>query len=317
MVVWKTDWRVEQWLDAEKIGWTWTEDIPLAHIDNSPTNIRLLTHGKFNDDAVLSMAISMEQGAAFPAPVLWKRQSGRFEPINGAHRVRAADTFGVKKLSAYVVSEGDPNVIDQLKRTSNTIESTQGYSEAERVEQAVALVEKDNLTAKAAGAKMKVRTAQVTDRLRAKKVTAELLDEGLDENFVRSIALTERKDLNVIRNPQIRALVVKMSFGARLPAEERKQLYKQVANAVTEKEAHDIIAEWEKKVAGRYKTATQKHSPFAKLSTIGNWYDQMEKMLKDEKMPPDVQRVIDELEKTAAHVSAMAKMLRKMYGKAA
>lgn len=314
------DQRRESWLEEEKLTWKYLPKISLDQIfmDKAAFNqIRCMSSGKLDDGNLQLLSTALANGVDLPAPILFEidtdDKESRFGIINGAHTVESKKALGRGFSDAYLISDlSDPNVIDQLRRTSNRIESGVGYILEERAQQGLFLVNRDGITVKAAADKLGIKVGLISLRKRAQAVKEELLESGVPENLVAEIPTTERAELNIIKNPAIRAEVVLLAHEARIPANERRLFYREIADAKTEARAREIVAQWRSKLLDQIHGATQGRSSFSKLGIVDRWFRNMEKDIRDKKLPVNIRYLIESLENLIRIASGLLKELRRL-----
>lgn len=134
------DFRVESYLTTEGVSWRYQDELPLTKIDvkKSLSNQSRLSI-TIDDDMVERYAAAMQEGAAFPAIVVY--EDGRnYVVVTGNHRVEAALKTERPNFDAYVVRATDVMVLERITRGINGIEGL-SPSKDELIAQALFMVQ--------------------------------------------------------------------------------------------------------------------------------------------------------------------------------
>src|SRR5262249_21362088 len=132
--------KTEAFLTSRNYVWRYEVAHPLDQISGwrEGENVGRLLRG-VDHDRVLDYAVAMEQGAQFPAVVVFDT-TPKHELATGRRRLRAADLQQGTVFPAYVVTESDSYRRDVLRRQLNTIEGV-GETRQEMIQQIIALKE--------------------------------------------------------------------------------------------------------------------------------------------------------------------------------
>ena len=315
------DQRREQWLDRQSVKWEYRAKVLLTQVSMDKigfSQIRCLSGGKLDADNLHELSTTLANGVDLPAPVLFEINDEdnpeiKFGIINGAHTVESKIGLGRGFSDAYMIMNLlDPNLIDQLRRHSNSIESVIGFRIAERAEEGLWLVDKDGITAKAAAEKLGIKVGLISIRKRAREVRDELLESGVPAEIIDNIPVTGLAGLNVIRNPAIRSEVVLLAHEAKMPAGEAQLFYRETADAKTETSAKAVIARWRSRLEDRIRSRSQGRSSFNKVGIVDRYFRNMEKELKAKKLPININFLIESLEGLIRLANGLLKDLRRI-----
>lgn len=242
---------LEAWLNKQGVKFHYEEKVPLDHIDvddATKENIRLTV--ALNEDRVLTYGIELENGAEFPAIVLWPipKKPGYYVVVNGLHRLEAF-RLHIKlrpATDAYVIDSTDLLLLDRLRRTINVIEG-EPLNRDQRIEHALHLVERQHSMSDAArllAIPLKaLQVAQAVVKLRPR----------LEHHGVRmgDLNLSQSAYVYISSIPRDKhaALVATLAKEARMASDDVRLLASEVRAAADDAAAEEVIARWQEKYA--------------------------------------------------------------------
>lgn len=165
----------EHWMTDKGYTFDYQENVVLSDIridEGVRRQIRLSSN--VDDDHVARLVMALTDGAQLPAVIL-ARVEGKNELVDGVHRLTAFKHKGVQVTDAYFLTNvKDRTQLEQARRIANAPVG-KGFSTAEAVEQAVALVTRANWAPKEAAKAMSISPEYVTRRLRVQATDERLL----------------------------------------------------------------------------------------------------------------------------------------------
>lgn len=254
------DPRTEQFLQAEAVDFDFRKDVPIEDFDIVSSLRNQARLGPAIDkDRVTEYALAMLDGIDFPAVVSYKAPNGKFVLVTGNHRLHAALESEKKTFDTYVVKTEDPMLLDRMTRSINSIEGVRP-TRKEAVAQAVYLVERRHLTAKAAAQEFHLPLEVVQRAMRTAATRQRLgrLGESPETLPETSLAM-----LNAVRNDNVLKPLAELIRQASLPIPTVQALVQEVKDEPTEAGQLRIVQSWRgradvKDRIGKYKGGTVK-----------------------------------------------------------
>lgn len=240
---------LEAWLERGGVKFDYQAAVLLDSVvieKAAEENIRL--GAPLNQEIVMKYGIDLENGADFPAIVLYKiargKNQGHLGLINGRHRLEAFRLAGKKQIDAYVIRTDDELVIETLQRTANMIEGLP-LAEEERLEHALRLVQLDYSMIDAARL-MSVKIGQVRDRKAYQEAMGKLRQAGVQ---VGNLGLSQHAVVKLRAIPRDKHFVraVQLAHEARLGSDEMRELITAVRQASDDGAVDVVLDEWDKK----------------------------------------------------------------------
>ena len=233
------DPRTEQFLTQQAVDWQYIPSIPLGDWDLEAglKNQARLT-GALNKDTVQEYALAMIDGVEFPAAVS-RRVNGKEVALSGNHRLHAAVQAERKTFDTYRLKTDDPFLIERITRSINSIEGMRP-SRKEAVAQAVYLVERRKMHAKAAAAEFHVPVEAVNKALRTSATKKRLAAMGMDPELPE----THLDTLNAIKSDKVLQPVTELIRQASLNSEAANALVTEVRGQPTEFDQQRVVSQW-------------------------------------------------------------------------
>lgn len=243
----------EQILDKFGVTYQYESLVPLSEIHITDANRQNIRPGGLDTDRIEQYTQAMENGADFPAIVLYRTARKGYAFLGGMHRIEAAKRAKREGLDAYIADvdeKRDERTIEVLQRTLN-MQHGGGYGRDERILHGVRLMA---LGYTSKDASKMVLVPETTLRLRQEIAGARIRTTGLKLKLPSSDNILN--ELNRIRNDELFGRMVELTNKARLNIEQAKDFSKQVREQTTEKGMKEVIARWETDLASTVK-ATQ------------------------------------------------------------
>jgi hypothetical protein len=178
----------EQALQKSGIGFEYLDKVPLESIDASKSlrnQARLVD--TLDPELVNAYAQSDKEGFEFPPLVAWRPGKGKWNLIDGNHRLAAKQKNNRKTVDIYAVNSTDPKVIDRITWTFNNLVNGRRLSSQEALEHAISFVRKYGITYAEAAKEWGVNVTTLNARIRVEEAK-----EVLRKNNVRiTPALTD------------------------------------------------------------------------------------------------------------------------------
>lgn len=250
------DTRIEQFLRANGVPFSYVSDIPLVKITidaGARSQIRL-EEKPIDEETVLRYAVALEEGAKFPALVLY-RKGEVYCVINGLHRHRSYGLAEIESTDAYVCDldeSKDAKIISRLRRTVNIIEGrAPGVEEA--LEQALQLVH-EGMTAADAAKVTCLKAARVSKRVLYEKSRIRIVEfSGLKPFEIERLGRSAIEDLGKVSHPKLAGEMARFAYETRLNSSEIQELSRQVRAALTDSEKELVLKKWRSDHADRIK----------------------------------------------------------------
>lgn len=240
---------LEDFLKQQGQGFEYEKELPLdvIHVDDAAKeNIRL--DRPMNESTVSRYVLATEQGAHFPALLLYKLKNGKFGVVNGLHRFTAYRTCKVETTDAYILTNNDPRSIELLQRISNNVTTGEPPSEDERVEHAVRLSIGLGYKPADAAALMHIRPERVWSRLAYEKAASVLAKNKVQVPV--SISQTAIARMHAAGREPHFVKMVKVAASARFTSDRCVRMAEEVRRAQSDAQASKIITQWESSIAG-------------------------------------------------------------------
>lgn len=241
---------VEGFLNKWGSSYKYHESIPLASINLTEAAKQNIRPVGVDEDVVLKYALDMEDGADFPALVLYgAKGTDKFEVLTGCHRIEGAKVAGRKGFDAYVLAldkDKDSRTIEVLQRVLNTINGL-GYGKEERIQHALRIVHLGYSITDAARM-MGLNKTTLNNRMGAiaARDRARSMNIVLSGDLIRDTALLE---IGRIKNPDLFRAVAELAQAARLTSEQVKDLSGDIRNQPTDALALAAMERWREKMA--------------------------------------------------------------------
>jgi len=246
---------LEDFLKQQGHEFEYLKEMPLdgIQVENAAReNIRL--DQPMNDATVNRYTLAVEQGAHFPALLLYRLKNGAFGVVNGLHRYVAYKACKLEVADAYVLHTQDPRAIELLQRTTNTVTTGEPPSEEERVEHAVRLTIGLNYKPVDAAALMQVRPDRVWSRIAFEKAAGVLAKHKVQ--VPTRISQTAISRMHAASREPHFIKMVKVAASARLSSDRCMKMADDVKRAPSDAVAIKIIHQWEATVSDeRVRTA--------------------------------------------------------------
>lgn len=239
---------LEAWLASRGYPFRYVESVAIDAIlvdDAAKENIRLGV--PLNEERVMTYAIELENGAHFPAIVLWPAKAGHYVVANGLHRLEAFKLHGkLKAIDAYVIESSDPVVLEVLRRTVNVMEG-EALPMEQRIEHALRLIELQHSIADAARLEA-VPANRLAQAVALSKVRPRLARAGVN---VRDLCLSgpTLASMNSIPRDRHLAAAVRLAHEARLSSDEIKLLVREIRAASDDTVADETLVAWHERHA--------------------------------------------------------------------
>jgi len=251
------DLRIEQFLKANGIAFSYVAEIPLTKIvvDAGARSQIRLEEKPINEETVFRYAAAAEQGAKFPALVLHRSHGDNYAIDNGLHRHASYHLADVQTTDAYVCDldeSKDAKVISRLRRTINIIEG-RSPSPEEALQQAVQLV-REGLTAADAAKVTCLKPGRVLKQIQYEKSSDRLLEHsGLKPSEIERLGRSAIEDLGKVAHPRLAGEMAKFAYEARLNSLEIQEFSRQVRDVLTDSDREIVIKRWRTDHADRIK----------------------------------------------------------------
>ncbi len=251
------DLRIEQFLKANGITFSYVAEIPLAKIvvDVGARSQIRLEEKPINEETVLRYAEAAEQGAKFPALVVHRVHGDTYAVDNGLHRHASYKLADIETTDAYVCDldeSKDGKVISRLRRTVNIIEG-RAPSPEEALQQAIQLV-REGMTASDAAKVTCLKAGRVLKQIQYEKSCDRILENsGLKPSEVERLGRSAIEDLGKVAHPRLAGEMAKFAYEARLNSLEIQEFSRQVRDVPTDTDRETVIKRWRTDHADRIK----------------------------------------------------------------
>jgi hypothetical protein len=257
--------KYEQWLSRNGVPWEYVPKLPLKDINTGASRNNQARLGeKLDGERVIQIAVLVLDGQDMPAFIVYRTADGRYILIDGNHRDAGLREAGAVEHDAYCVLIEDPQILETLTRTANSLEG-HGFTTDERVAQAVRLVDECGHTIEQAARWIGIRPDRVKDRLALRDVTDRLRSMGEDRGDLPPSAsriLGRLQNNNVLREANL------FAQAHRMKTPQINDMVVDVRKGRTEADQLAILAQWgqrqdmiEQKVRGMGRKGTKAETP--------------------------------------------------------
>ncbi len=244
------DPRVEQWLDKAGVQWHYEANVPLSEVDEDASLKNQARFKAINSDHVTELAIQVLDGYELPALVAYRSKQKKLIIVSGNHRFKAYQEAVLKKADFYVVDIAHPWVIERITMSANMIESILPLTMEERIEHAMYMVNKLNMTAESAGREMCLAKSTLGTAMHAEEVKSRLVKMGVEE--VSTLPTGTKAALWRIKQDSALLAAAKLAVEAKLSTAETVELSNRLQkSANTEKAQQGVIKEFCTKYADK------------------------------------------------------------------
>ena len=242
------DSRYEAFLKRQGVDWTYAAEVPLADIDidaHAKDNIRL--GQPLDQETVLRYALAIEEGAEFPALLLYRR-GARYAIANGMHRVEAYQLAKQPRCDAYILNldaKVDAVVLERIQRTVNIVEG-KAPSQEEAIEQALWLVSHLGYSDADAARMLHLKPRIISGQRKARLAVDRLLKGAPDltRRVVEEFGVSRLEILDSIKRDPHAIEAARIAHAARLTVEEVRELSRQVRDAASDDDCVAVLARW-------------------------------------------------------------------------
>lgn len=245
MLKWVKDHKVEHHLRQLGIKFV-IATIKIADIDRQLSADKQVRLGKkLNEDWILQYAEAMQNGAAFPMPIVNKLKSGKkYFLWSGNHRVGSADVLGEDSVDCYVVEVYDARLSDIIPRVVNAWEAQGVMAKDEKLVHAKYLVEHHSMEPKDAAKLMGLKWDWLNAHLRSQQIADKMSAAGVNpDGFAKATLL---KLSPIADNVNVLAHVTKLISKERPTIREQEQIIADIKQGKTELQQLSEIGRWEK-----------------------------------------------------------------------
>lgn len=196
------DPRIEAWLNERHTTWTWDPNIPLDTIDQAASLANQARLEALDPDVVDRYTADMARGDQFPPIVVHQRsaRTKKLTVIGGNHRTTAARNAGITHLPGYVVV-AEPETVVTLTYEDNRRHGLPP-SDAERVAQAIHLIDTGNYTQEQAAALVGIPAPKISQARSIVKADRRATDLGVGPTFT-SLPKQARYHLGQVRSDPV------------------------------------------------------------------------------------------------------------------
>lgn len=234
------DPRIEAWLDERHTTWHWNPTIPIDTIDQAASLANQARLEALDPDVVDRYAADMARGDQFPPIVAHRRstRSRRLVLIGGNHRLAAAHQAGLTTLPGYIV-EAEPETVVTLTYEDNRRHGLPP-SDAERVAQAIHLIDTGNYTQEAAAALVGIPAPKISTARSIVKADRRATDMGLGPTFT-SMPKSARYQLGQLRSDPVFDQAARLAADAGMTVTAISELVSSLTRAGSDQAALEII----------------------------------------------------------------------------
>lgn len=234
----------------KQLGIEWTvcnDGIPRHEINMEMSlNAQARIGKKVNEDWVLQMALSAQEGNEFPMPIMQRIRKACYMIHSGVHRVSMADVLNETKIPCYLVNVTDTRMLDILPRVINTVNGHPEEREAVLVH-ARYLAERHGFTAEQVAKWTGLSAPMVSTHLRAGEVERKLAEHGIKADLPKS-TLIHLSPLKA--NAPVLKAVVKLLKDEDLAGDRAKAVIDDAKRPDTEKAQLAEVERWRKVLEG-------------------------------------------------------------------
>lgn len=238
-------WReeIESYLNSAGVDWKRMPGLRLATIDKRMSlNNQARLEESLNDDQVVIYAQAMEQGAIFPAVVVWRMEDAVMCVVSdGNHRVAAAELAGIDTMPAYMVDDPSEAQVVRITYAGNRT-GGRGSTMMERIHHAASLVDRFGMTIVAAAKETGAPESRVAKHMRRRDAERRIRRVS---PYVAIAALSNLDRLSAIRSDDV--LRAFAPVAALLGAEAVNKAVTEINRARSEADQLVIVDEWRKR----------------------------------------------------------------------
>lgn len=234
------DPRIEAWLDERHTTWEWQPAIPLDDIDQAASLANQARLEALDEETVDRYAADMARGDQFP-PIIAHRRTPRARKlvlVGGNHRHAAAIAAGRQALPGYIV-DAEPEMILTLTYEDNRRHGMPP-SDAERVAQAIHLIDTGNYTQEQAAALVGVAAPKISQARSIVKADRRAVDLGLGPTFT-SMPKSARYQLGQLRSDPVFEAAARLAVDAGMSVANVSDLVTTLNRAGSDQAALEVI----------------------------------------------------------------------------
>jgi len=231
---------------SRRLGLKWTVGtIKVGEIDQEASLKNMGRLDKpLDSDWVQELQNAMDEGCPFPRIFVHKKGSKSYVIDSGNHRFNAALKRGITEIEAYILN-GTEQDLEVFARCANGLNGKPSTRD-ERVEQAMALIQKHGFPHKQAAKLMNLKEHTLNEALRAKEVLAELLRMGI-ENAARLKQGALCKLHTLMDNENVFRHAGELVATWALPVDDVHDLCKEIRVQRTEAQRIGVVGQWQEK----------------------------------------------------------------------
>lgn len=183
-----------------------------------------------HEDAVLLYGVAMEAGQEFPPIIVYKNSNDMYVVVDGNHRVAGAEVAGVTALTALVIQNPTPNMIQALTYEANTKHGIPTTID-ERVQQALHL-EISGMPRGEAAKALGIPESRLAGAAELQRVDMRIFH--IKRAALGELSIQARRRLGNIRNDNVLAAALELVTSSRMSAIEVNDLVSKINRQSTE-----------------------------------------------------------------------------------
>lgn len=232
---------VEQWLESLESEWKYVEGVKFSDLEKTPGAQNPVRQEELNRDRVTVIAESIRRGNQPDAVVLWSVDGNPpYGKIDGYHRLDAFRTVTQELFDAYILVTDDERVLDEARFSANAI-GPMPVPEEVRVDSALRLMRKYNLSVEKAAARVCVLPSTVTLAKHADEVRTRLLALGCP---MPGVSRTSLRELLAVKSDVVLLAAGKLVSEGQLPCNDVAALTTMISKRRSERDMLIVVEEF-------------------------------------------------------------------------
>lgn len=230
----------EQWLDERHVEWRYDPAIPVDTIDQAASLANQARLEALDPDTVDRYTADMQAGHVFPPVVAHQRttRTRKLVLVGGNHRLAAARAAGLTTLPGYIIT-AEPETVLVLTYEDNRRHGLPP-SDAERVAQAIHLIDTGNYTQEAAAAIVGIPAPKISQARSIVKADRRATDLGLGPSFC-SMPKQSRYALGQLRSDPVFEQAARLASSAGMTTAAVADLVRTLNTAASDEAALMVI----------------------------------------------------------------------------
>jgi hypothetical protein len=238
------DESIESWLDRFDVDHAFHSELSLEEINKRESHRNQARIGEpINQDHAVSIGMAYEQNESIP-PIIVYRRGRQFVVVDGNHRIEGAEMAGRKTLPAYEVvgaTETQIRLLTYLANVGHGLKTT----EAERVEQALHMIDMGGLDQAEAARLFMIRPQRLSKEIQRLRAIRRIREIGVRQ--WQRLPDTTILRLAQVKNDEVLKPLAEYAVKTRMTTSEANRIVSEIGRERTVKKALAIIQEEERR----------------------------------------------------------------------